>query len=60
MEFDLILILSCLSASLGNSYHDEEAGQIPMAFVVRTPGSKISEAQVMDFIERQVCASEYP
>ncbi|KAL5748295.1 hypothetical protein ACOSP7_025327 [Xanthoceras sorbifolium] len=35
-------------------YPDEEAGQIPMAFVVRKPGSKITEAQVMDFISKQV------
>ncbi|KAK9120019.1 hypothetical protein Scep_018112 [Stephania cephalantha] len=30
-------------------YPDEEAGQIPMAFVVRQPGSAISEAQVPPF-----------
>ncbi|XP_048137265.1 4-coumarate--CoA ligase-like 9 [Rhodamnia argentea] len=35
-------------------YPDEEAGQIPMAFVVRKPGSKITESQVMDFIAKQV------
>ncbi|KAI8019024.1 4-coumarate--CoA ligase-like 9 [Camellia lanceoleosa] len=35
-------------------YPDEEAGQIPMAFVVRKPGSNISEAQIIDFIARQV------
>ncbi|KAI8543927.1 hypothetical protein RHMOL_Rhmol08G0255600 [Rhododendron molle] len=34
-------------------YPDEEAGQIPMAFVVRKPGSSITEAQIMDFIARQ-------
>ncbi|KAF7135384.1 hypothetical protein RHSIM_Rhsim08G0186700 [Rhododendron simsii] len=36
-------------------YPDEEAGQIPMAFVVRKPGSSITEAQIMDFIARQAC-----
>ena len=36
-------------------YPDEEAGQIPMAFVVRKPGSKITEAQVMEFIAKQAC-----
>ncbi|KAK9278395.1 hypothetical protein L1049_027960 [Liquidambar formosana] len=35
-------------------YPDEEAGQIPMAYVVRKPGSNITEAQVMDFIAKQV------
>ncbi|KAL4361220.1 hypothetical protein GQ457_04G036150 [Hibiscus cannabinus] len=35
-------------------YPDEEAGQIPMAYVVRNPGSRLSEAQVMDFIAKQV------
>eukprot|EP00262_Sarcandra_glabra_P000269 TRINITY_DN1032_c0_g1_i2.p1 TRINITY_DN1032_c0_g1~~TRINITY_DN1032_c0_g1_i2.p1 ORF type:complete len:360 (+),score=52.60 TRINITY_DN1032_c0_g1_i2:88-1080(+) len=35
-------------------YPDEEAGQIPMAFVVRQPGSPLHEAQVMEFIAKQV------
>ncbi|KAJ9163869.1 hypothetical protein P3X46_023496 [Hevea brasiliensis] len=35
-------------------YPDEEAGQIPMAYVVRKPGSNITEAQTMDFIAEQV------
>nr|KJB08040.1 hypothetical protein B456_001G060700 [Gossypium raimondii] len=35
-------------------YPNEEAGQIPMAYVVRNPGSNITEAQVMDFIAKQV------
>jgi acyl-CoA synthetase (AMP-forming)/AMP-acid ligase II len=39
---------------LGSRYPDEEAGQIPMAFVVRKPGSNITEAQVIDFIAKQV------
>ncbi|KAJ6748443.1 4-COUMARATE--COA LIGASE-LIKE 9 [Salix purpurea] len=35
-------------------YPDEEAGQIPMAYVVRQPGSNITEAQVMDSIAKLV------
>ncbi|PQQ17353.1 4-coumarate--CoA ligase-like 9 [Prunus yedoensis var. nudiflora] len=35
-------------------YPDEEAGQIPMAYVVRKPGSNITEAAVMDFVAKQV------
>uniref|UniRef100_A0A2P2JY61 Uncharacterized protein n=1 Tax=Rhizophora mucronata TaxID=61149 RepID=A0A2P2JY61_RHIMU len=35
-------------------YPDEDAGQIPMAYVVRKPGSNITAAEVMDFIARQV------
>lgn len=35
-------------------YPDEEAGQIPMAYVVRRPGSNITEALVMDFVAKQV------
>lgn len=34
-------------------YPDEEAGEIPMAYVVRKPGSNMSEAQVIDFIAKQ-------
>ncbi|KAF8390607.1 hypothetical protein HHK36_025134 [Tetracentron sinense] len=30
-------------------YPDEEAGQIPMAFIVRKPGSNLSEAQVAPY-----------
>ncbi|TQD93194.1 hypothetical protein C1H46_021197 [Malus baccata] len=35
-------------------YPDEDAGQIPMAYVVRKPGSNITEGQVMDFVAKQV------
>ncbi|XP_043724268.1 4-coumarate--CoA ligase-like 9 [Telopea speciosissima] len=35
-------------------YPDEDGGQIPMAFIVRKPGSNLTEAQVMDFIAKQV------
>ncbi|OVA07333.1 AMP-dependent synthetase/ligase [Macleaya cordata] len=35
-------------------YPNEEAGQVPMAFVVRRPKSSMDESQVMDFIAKQV------
>uniref|UniRef100_A0ACD6A2Q8 Uncharacterized protein n=1 Tax=Avena sativa TaxID=4498 RepID=A0ACD6A2Q8_AVESA len=35
-------------------YPDEDAGQIPMALVVRQPGSKVTEAQVMEHVAKQV------
>ncbi|XP_043724269.1 4-coumarate--CoA ligase-like 9 [Telopea speciosissima] len=35
-------------------YPDEEAGQVPMAFVVRRPQSTIDEVLVMEFIAKQV------
>ncbi|KAL5991111.1 hypothetical protein ACLOJK_012017 [Asimina triloba] len=35
-------------------FPDEEAGQIPMAFVVRKPGSNLNDLQVMDFVAKQV------
>ena len=35
-------------------YPDEEAGQIPMAFVVRQPQSSLSEAEIIDFVAKQV------
>jgi len=41
---------------LRTRYPDEDAGQIPMAFVVRKPGSNITAAQVMDYVAKQVCS----
>ncbi|XP_020550748.1 LOW QUALITY PROTEIN: 4-coumarate--CoA ligase-like 9 [Sesamum indicum] len=35
-------------------YPDEEAGQIPMAYIVRKPGSTISATEIMDSIAKQV------
>ncbi|XP_039020194.1 4-coumarate--CoA ligase-like 9 isoform X2 [Hibiscus syriacus] len=35
-------------------FPNEEAGQIPMAYVVRNPGSSITETQVTDFVAKQV------
>ncbi|KAG2602650.1 4-coumarate--CoA ligase-like 5 [Panicum virgatum] len=35
-------------------YPDEDVGQLPMAFIVRKPGSKLTEQQVMDHVAKQV------
>ncbi|KAL0918973.1 hypothetical protein M5K25_011029 [Dendrobium thyrsiflorum] len=35
-------------------YPDEEAGEIPMAFIVRRPGSTLCSVAVMDFVVKQV------
>lgn len=35
-------------------YPDEEAGQVPMAVVVRQPKSNLGESEVMDFVAKQV------
>lgn len=37
-----------------NRYPDKEAGQFPMAYVVRKDGSSLSESQVMNFVAEQV------
>ncbi|XP_061344468.1 4-coumarate--CoA ligase-like 9 [Gastrolobium bilobum] len=35
-------------------YPDEDAGQVPMAFVVRQPRSSLSKAEIIDFVAKQV------
>ncbi|KAM3761232.1 hypothetical protein ACB098_01G252500 [Castanea mollissima] len=35
-------------------YPDEEAGQVPMAFVVRQPRSSLGEAEIIDFVAKRV------
>ncbi|KAJ6801022.1 putative 4-coumarate--CoA ligase-like 7 [Iris pallida] len=35
-------------------YPQEDVGQIPLAFVVRKPGSNLSEAKIMDYVAKQV------
>ncbi|MBA0581052.1 hypothetical protein Godav_019859 [Gossypium davidsonii] len=37
-----------------NRYPDEEAGQVPVAFVVRQPGSNIVGSEIKDFVAKQV------
>lgn len=39
------------------SYPDEEAGQVPMSFVVRKPGSNLCEEDVNFFVAKQVNAT---
>lgn len=34
---------------------NDEAGQIPMAYVVKAVGSELSEDQVIKFVADQVC-----
>ncbi|XP_027358439.1 4-coumarate--CoA ligase-like 9 [Abrus precatorius] len=35
-------------------YPDEEAGQVPMAFVVRQPQSSLGQAEIINFVAKQV------
>ena len=37
-----------------DSAEDEEAGEIPVAFVVRKSGSSLSCTQVMEYVAKQV------
>lgn len=38
---------------------DEEAGEIPMAYVVRAAGCQLSEDQVIKFVASQVCLDTF-
>lgn len=51
LDSTLFFLNDCLQ---NNSYPHEEAGQIPMAFIVRQPGNNLKEAEIMDFIAKQV------
>ncbi|KAJ1424224.1 AMP-dependent synthetase/ligase [Sesbania bispinosa] len=50
----LLLTHPAISDAAVIPYPDKEAGQVPMAYVVRKAGDSISEKQVMDFIAGQV------
>ncbi|CAL9146889.1 4-coumarate--CoA ligase-like 7 [Musa acuminata AAA Group] len=50
----LLLSLPGVADAAVVPYPHEEAGQIPMAFIVRQPGNNLKEAEIMDFIAKQV------
>lgn len=33
---------------------DEEAGEVPMAFIVKKPKAEISQSEIIDFVSKQV------
>ncbi|KAE8816780.1 hypothetical protein D1007_05810 [Hordeum vulgare] len=54
---ELELVLQSLPGTVDAAvmpYPHEEAGEVPMALVVRQPGSKVTEAQVMEHVAKQV------
>jgi hypothetical protein len=52
----MLFIEACNSLLLGlyGRYPDDEAGQIPMAFVVRKSDSNLCEEDVINFVAKQV------
>lgn len=38
-------------------YPDEDAGQVPLAFVIRQPQSSMGEAEIIDFVAKRVLFS---
>ncbi|XP_074582800.1 4-coumarate--CoA ligase-like 7 [Curcuma longa] len=52
----LLQLLPGIAEAAVLPYPDEEAGQVPMAFVVLQPGTNLSEEEIMDFIAKQVTA----
>jgi len=42
---------------INNRYPDEDAGQIPLAFVIRQPHSSMGEAEIINFVAKQVLFS---
>ena len=51
----ILVILVILAISAVGRRVDEEAGEVPVAFVVRAvKGEVVSEKEVMDFVAREV------
>ncbi|CAL9063780.1 4-coumarate--CoA ligase-like 7 isoform X1 [Musa acuminata AAA Group] len=50
----LLLSLPGVADAAVVPYPHVEAGQIPMAFIVRQPGNNLKETEIMDFIAKQV------
>lgn len=48
-----IIVVATLVACYSR-YPDEKAGQVPIAFVVRTPGSTIDESLIKEFVAKEV------
>jgi len=46
-----------ISLRMINRYPDDEAGEVPMAFVVRQPQSSLGATEVIDFVAKQVLFS---
>jgi hypothetical protein len=42
---------------INNRYPDEDAGQVPLAFVIRQPQSSMGEAEIIDFVAKRVLFS---
>lgn len=40
--------------NLNISYPDEEAGELPLAYVVKREGADLSEKEVMSFVSKMV------
>lgn len=50
----ILYFLSLFVRTVLRRRKDDVAGEVPVAFVVRTAGSTISEAEVKDYIAKQV------
>lgn len=56
ISFTLALSMTlCFSNKKIFRVEDDEAGQIPKAYVVRAVSSELSEGQVIKFVADQVC-----